>query len=162
MRINVNNPGENLASLLETQQVLTKYELFLLSLICIYELVPFILTPWNEPSTPTVIIPLFLHTWLSQDVSWGRNTFSSYARFIHLFICPKILLWAFNKSVEKMNSTIVLAWLRVSNVLAKTRVLLLPHSIPTHHEKMDLQNTYYLNHNCNRGWFISLWLVGLV
>ena len=79
----------------------------------------------------------------------GRNTFSSYARFIYLFICPKTLLWTFNKSLEKMNS-IVLAWLRISNVLAKTMALLLPHSIPTPHEKVDLPNIH-LNHNYNIG-----------
>jgi len=53
----------------------------------------------------------------------GRNTFSSYARFIHLFIYPKILLWTFNKSVEKMNYFFIIPWSQFCPLFLFTELL---------------------------------------
>lgn len=92
----------------------------------------------------------------------GRNMLSSYARFEYIFICTKILVWMLNKSVDKMNSTLVLTWLRESNLLAKS--WLSYYYIIFYHimKKLVSKNTHYLNHNCNIWWFIPLWLLEIM
>lgn len=154
--------GKHLAPFLDTRKCSPNRSYFYYPRSAYMNWSPLFLSLEMNPTIPQLLSHSFPTLGFHKMSHRGRNTFSSYARFIHLFICPKILLWTFNKSVEKMNSIIVLAWLRISNVLAKIMALLLPHSIPTHHEKVDLQNIYYLNHNCNIGWFIPLWLLGLV